>query len=122
MNYPNAVLASSTIKNFSMNPQPVRARIRFQTDFSADPALVRETTINTTEQIDGIIQGTTTVVIRSIWDDDQGHMLSGVLYEARYKLEGVKRRTTLRSEVLEQIIGAFKREGIPMAALPVRQV
>ena len=94
----------------------------FTRQFFSDVVLVRETTINTIEQIDGIIKGTTTVVVRSIWDDDQGHMLSGVLYEARYKLEDVKRRTTLRSEVLEQIIGAFKREGIPMTALPVRQV
>lgn len=122
VNYPNAVLASSTIKNFSMNPEKVRARIRFQTDFSADPALVKSTTIDTIEQIDGIVKGTTTVVIRSIWDDDQGHMLSGVLFEARYRLEDVKRRTTLRSEVLEQLIGAFKKAGIPMAALPIRQV
>jgi len=96
VNYPNAVLASSTIKNFSIDPQPVRARIRFQTDYSADPALVKAKTIEAIEKVDGIIDGTTSVVIRSIWDDDQGHMLSGVLYEARYRLVDVKTRTTLR--------------------------
>lgn len=122
VNYPNAVLAASTIKNFSVDPQPVRARIRFQTDYSADPKLVKETVIGVIEQIDGIIDGTTTVVIRSLWDDDQGHMLSGVLYEARYRLEDVKRRTVLRSEVLEQLIYAFNEKGIPMASLPVKQV
>ncbi len=40
VNYPNAALAASTIKDFSMDPQPVRARIRFQTGFSVSPALV----------------------------------------------------------------------------------
>ena len=122
VNYPNASLASSTIKNFSIDPKPVRARVRFQTDYSADPALVKSTTINTIEAIDGIIDGTTTVVIRSIWDDDQGHLLSGVLYEARYRLEDVKTRTTLRSTVLENLITAFKENEINMASLPVKQV
>jgi len=122
VNYPNAVLASSTIKNFSMDPQPMRVRVRFQTDFSANTQQVKDVTINTIDQIDGIIKGTTTVVIRSIWDDDQGHMLSGVLYEARYKLVDVKSRTTTRSVVLEALINAFQAEGIPMASLPIRQV
>ena len=122
VNYPNAVLASSTIKNFSIDPQPVRARIRFQTDYSADPVLVKAKTIEAIEKIDGIIDGTTTVVIRSIWDDDQGHMLSGVLYEARYRLVDVKTRTTLRSTVLESLIQAFRENDIPMASLPVRKV
>ena len=83
---------------------------------------VKAVTINAIDQVDGIIKGTTTVVIRSIWDDDQGHMLSGVLYEARYQLENVKSRTTTRSEVLEKLINAFQAEGIPMASMPIRQV
>ncbi len=122
VNYPNAVLAASTIKNFSMDPQPVRARIRFQTDYSANPALVKEKTIEAIEKVDGIIDGTTTVVIRSIWDDDQGHLLSGVLYEARYRLVDVKTRTVLRSTVLESLIEVFQENEISMAALPVKQV
>lgn len=122
VNYPNAVLAASTIKNFSMDPQPVRARIRFQTDYSANPALVKEKTIDAIEKVEGIIDGTTTVVIRSIWDDDQGHLLSGVLYEARYRLVDVKTRTVLRSTVLESLIDVFQQNGISMAALPVKQV
>ncbi|WP_170132100.1 mechanosensitive ion channel family protein [Arenicella xantha] len=122
VNYPNAVLAGSTIKNFSMDPQPVRARIRFQTEFSANPALVKEKTIEAIERVEGIINGTTTVVIRSIWDDEQGHLLSGVLYEARYRLEDVKTRTVLRSTVLEALIEVFQENDIAMAALPIRQV
>jgi len=122
VNYPNAVLAASTIKNFSIDPQPVRARIRFQTDYSADPVLVKAKTIEAIEKVEGIIDGTTSVVIRSIWDDDQGHMLSGVLYEARYKLVDVTTRTTLRSTVLESLIQEFRENDIPMASLPVKKV
>ncbi|MFQ3243851.1 MAG: small-conductance mechanosensitive channel [Arenicella sp.] len=122
VNYPNAVLAASTIKNFSIDRQPVRARVRFQTDYSADPVQVKEKAIAAIEQIDGIIDGTTTVVIRSIWDDDQGHMLSGVLYEARYRLVDVTTRTTLRSTVLESLIREFHENDIPMAAMPIRRV
>jgi len=122
VNYPNAVLAASTIKNFSIDPQPVRARIRFQTDYSADPELVKTKTIEAIEKVEGIINGTTSVVIRSIWDDDQGHMLSGVLYEARYRLLDVKTRTTLRSTVLESLIREFHDNNIPMASLPIKKV
>ena len=122
VNYPNAVLAASTIKNFSIDPQPVRARIRFQTDYSADPTLVKAKTIDAIEQVDGIIGGTVTVAIRSIWDDDQGHMLSGVLYEARYRLHDVKTRTTLRSMVLEKLIREFRENDFPMASMPIKSV
>lgn len=122
VNYPNAVLAGTTIKNFSIDPKPVRARVRFQTDFSADPELVMATTIKAVEKIDGIIDGTTTVVIRSLWDDDQGHLLSGVLYEARYRLVDVKTRTTLRSEVLKSLISEFRINDISMASFPIKQV
>ena len=122
VNYPNSVLSASTIKNFSFEPNPVRARVRFQTDYSADTEIVKAITIQCIEQIEGIINGTVTVVIRSIWDDTQGHMLSGVLYEARYKLEDVKKRTPLRSDVLEALINAFKKNNIPMSSFPFKQV
>ena len=122
VNYPNSVFSSSTIKNFSIDPQPVRARIRFQTDYNADPELVKRVTLQTVENVDGIIDGTTTVVIRSIWDDEQGHLLSGVLYEARYRLVDVKTRTTLRSVILGNLIKEFQKNNINMAALPIKQV
>jgi len=120
VNYPNAALAASTIKNFSMDPQPVRARVRFQTDYSADPEQVKKITIAAIEKVSGIIDGTTTVVIRSLWDDDQGHLLSGVLYEARYRLADVKTRTVLRSEVLSNLIRDFQKHDVPMAAFPIK--
>ena len=122
VNYPNAVLAGSTIKNFSMDPQPVRVRVRFQLDYTADPKQVKELTINTINTIDGVIKDTVTVVIRSLWDDNQGHLLSGVLYEARYKLDDVKARTTVRSNVLEALISEFQANNIQMSAMPIKQV
>jgi small-conductance mechanosensitive channel len=122
VNYPNSALVKSTIKNFSFDPQPVRARVRFQTDYSADIDLVKQTTIDAVNRIDGIIENTVTVVIRSMWDDEQGHLLSGILFEARYKLLDVKTRTPLRSEVLESILKNFQKANIPMAATPVKMV
>ena len=119
VNYPNSMLSSGIIKNFSINVTPVRARIRFQVDYSANPDKVRELVLAAIKQVDGILDEKTTIVIRSMWDDDQGHQLAGVLYEARYLLEDVTQRTTIRSLVLEEIIKSFNQHKIPMAAQPV---
>lgn len=122
VNYPNSVLANSTIKNFSFDPHPVRARVRFQTDYHADIDTVKQTTIDSINRVEGIINDTVTVVIRSMWDDDQGNMNAGILFEARYRLEDVKTRTPKRSEVLENILRDFQAANIPMAAAPIRLV
>ncbi len=122
VNYPNSMLSSGIIKNFSINVAPVRARIRFQVDYSADPDKVRELVLAAIQKVDGILEEKTTIVIRSMWDDDQGHQLAGVLYEARYLLENVTQRTTIRSAVLEHIIRSFNEHKIPMAAQPVAMI
>lgn len=119
VNYPNSLLSSGIIKNFSINATPIRARIRFQVDYSAKPEEVRECVFAAINSVEGIIQEHTTIVIRSMWDDDFGHQLSGVLYEARYILEDVTKRTTIRSMVLENIISRFQEKQIPMASQPV---
>ena len=122
VNYPNSMLSSGIIKNFSINVAPVRARIRFQVDYSADPDKVRELVLAAIQKVDGILEEKTTIVIRSMWDDDQGHQLAGVLYAARYLLENVTQRTTIRSAVLEHIIRSFNEHKIPMAAQPVAMI
>ena len=122
VNYPNSLLSSGIIKNFSIDPKPVRARVRFQVDYSANPDEVRRLVFAAIAKADGIIPDTTTIVIRSMWDDDQGHQLSGVLYEARYILQDVKQRTTIRSQVLENIILSFQEQKVPMAAQPIHVV
>lgn len=119
VNYPNSLLSSGIIKNFSINPAPVRARVRFQVDYSANPEQVREIVIAAVSEVDGIYHQQTTVVIRSMWDDELGHQLSGVLFEARYFLEDVKQRSSIRSEVLEHIITGFNQHRIPMASQPL---
>jgi len=119
VNYPNSLLSGNIIKNFSFDPKPVRVRIRLQVDYAAKPEQVKQTVVDAINQVDGIIKETTTIVIRSMWDDDGGHQLSGVLYEARYQLEDVTKRTPIRSEVLENIIVAFQEKGIPMASQPI---
>jgi len=119
VNYPNSLLSSGIIKNFSINPAPVRARVRFQVDYSANPDQVREIVQKAVARVDGIYHDQTTVVIRSMWDDELGHQLSGVLYEARYFLEDVKQRSAIRSEVLEYIITGFNEEHVPMASQPL---
>lgn len=119
VNYPNSLLSGNIIKNFSFDPKPVRVRIRFQVDYSAKPEEVKRAVTEAINKVDGIIKDTTTIVIRSMWDDAGGHQLSGVLYEARYRLEDVTQRTTIRSIVLENIIVAFQEQGIPMASQPV---
>ncbi|MGH1426902.1 MAG: mechanosensitive ion channel family protein [Arenicella sp.] len=122
VNYPNSLLSSGIIKNFSIDPKPVRARVRFQVDYSANPDEIRRLVFAAITKTDGIIPDTATIVIRSMWDDDQGHQLSGVLYEARYILQDVKQRTTIRSQVLENIILSFQAQKIPMASHPVNIV
>ncbi len=119
VNYPNSLLSSGIIKNFSINPSPVRARIRFQVDYSANPDQVREIVQDAVLKVDGIFHEQTTVVIRSMWDEDLGHQLSGVLYEARYFLEDVKQRSAIRSQVLEHIITGFNQHRVPMASQPL---
>lgn len=119
VNYPNSLLSGNIIKNFSFDPKPVRVRIRFQVGYSAKPEQVKSTVVDAINKVDGIIKETTTIVIRSMWDDEGGHQLSGVLYEARYQLQDVTKRTPIRSEVLENIITAFQDKGIPMATQPI---
>ncbi|MGH1541485.1 MAG: mechanosensitive ion channel family protein [Arenicella sp.] len=119
VNYPNSLLSSNIIKNFSFDPQPVRVRIRFQVDYSADPNQVKSAVFAAIDRVEGVIKDTSSIVIRSMWDDDQGHQLSGVLYEARYQLEDVTKRTVIRSQVLENIIVDFQQQKIPMASQPI---
>ncbi len=119
VNHPNSLLSSNIIKNFSFDPQPVRVRIRFQVDYSADPNQVKSAVFAAIDRVEGVIKDTSSIVIRSMWDDDQGHQLSGVLYEARYQLEDVTKRTVIRSQVLENIIVDFQQQKIPMASQPI---
>ena len=84
VNYPNAVLANSVITNFSYEDEPVRVRVRFQVNFNADLDHACEVAKRAIEGTEQVLPDTTDIVVRSIWDDTHGHMLSGVLLEGRY--------------------------------------
>ena len=116
VNYPNALLASSVITNFSFENQPLRVRLRFQVGYDADLAKVREITRETLSQVDGIREDTVDVVVRSLWDDSRGHMSAGVLVEARYRIDDVRKRTKLRSAALERLLVALREAKIPLSA------
>jgi small-conductance mechanosensitive channel len=116
VNYPNSVLANSVITNFSFEPKPVRVRIRFQLDYSADLELAEDLTIAAIETCDGVIAGSAQVVIRSLWDDRGGHQLAGVLLEARYRIEDVRKRTVIRSQVLARVLKELRGHQVPLAA------
>ena len=59
VNYPNSLLSSGIIKNFSINSKPVRARVRFQVDYSSDPDRVRSIVMEATSKVPGILQDQT---------------------------------------------------------------
>ncbi|NQT38490.1 MAG: mechanosensitive ion channel family protein [Planctomycetes bacterium] len=120
VNYPNSMLSNSVISNFSFEETPVRVRVRFQVDYDADIELTRKVTLEAIYSVAGVIPDSATVVVRSLWDDSQGHLMAGVLMEGRYRIENVRKRTPIRSEVLETLLGLMQRNGIPMASHPVR--
>ncbi|NQU20144.1 MAG: mechanosensitive ion channel [Candidatus Nealsonbacteria bacterium] len=122
VNYPNSLLSNSVITNFSFEEKPVRVRIRFQVGYDADIDLTRKVAVEAIYSVEAVIPDSASIVVRSLWDDVQGHLMAGVLVEGRYRIEEVRRRTVVRSEVLEKLLKALQQNGIPMAAQPVQIV
>jgi len=116
VNYPNAILATSVITNFSHERDPIRVRVRFQVDYEADLDLVRELAMAAIEESEGVIPETAEIVTRSIWDDSRGHMVAGILVEGRYRISDVAERTRIRSRVLENLLKRLRGAGVPLPA------
>lgn len=116
VNYPNSVLANSVITNFSFEPEPVRVRVRFQLDYTADLDLAEKLIIEAVESCADVIAGSAQMVVRSLWDDRGGHQLAGVLLEARYRIEDVRNRTKIRSKVLKKVLHKLRENQVPLAA------
>ena len=138
INYPNSLLAQSTIVNFSDKNdehKPVRVRIRFSVDWTSDvdaAIKISEEAIysglNTAKEknysitsFPGIsekdLDNTENkykpyVLIRSLWDDSLGTVAPGILLEGRYYLNDVRHRTKVRSIVLDRIITALRKNNI----------
>jgi len=120
VNYPNSVLANSVITNFSYQDEPVRVRVRFQVNYNADieeAGSVARRAIQATERV---LPDSAEIVVRSLWDDNGGHMGSGILMEGRYHIEDVRNRTKIRSEVLKSIKRDLAAAGISLASPRVR--
>jgi small-conductance mechanosensitive channel len=119
INYPNAVLSNSVITNFSYQKSPVRVRIRFQVDYDADINKTKEITTKAIAACHGVLPGTAQTIIRSL-DDSQGNMLVGILVEGRYRIENVRKRTTIRSEVLQNVLEELRTHKVPVATPKIR--
>ena len=120
VNYPNSVLCNSVITNFSFEENPVRVRIRFQVGYDADIGLTRKVALEAINSVPDVIPETATIVLRSLWDDSRGHLMAGVLVEGRYRIEDVRNRTAIRSQVLQKLLEGLQKSGVPMAAQPVQ--
>ena len=122
VNYPNSVFSNSVIRNFSFEDAAVRVRLRFQVSYEADIDQVRQITLEVVNSVPEIIPNTAQLVTRSLWDDNRGHLLSGVLLEVRYRIPDVRARTGIRSIVLEKLLVALKAKGIPLATQQIQYI
>ncbi len=122
VNYPNSVFSNSVIRNFSFEDTAVRVRLRFQVSYEADIDQVRQVTLEVVNSVPEIIPDTAQLVTRSLWDDNRGHLLSGVLLEVRYRIPDVRARTGIRSVVLEKLLVAFKANNIPLATQQIQYI
>lgn len=122
VNYPNSVFSNSVIRNFSFEDTSVRVRLRFQVAYDADIDLTRQVTLDVVNSVPEIIPDTAQLVTRSLWDDNRGHLLSGILLEVRYRIPDVRARTTIRSVVLEKLLIAFRENNIPLAMQQIKYI
>ncbi len=120
VSYPNSVLAMSVITNFSHEDGPIRVRVRFQVDYDADLGRASEVAATAIAATEGVLEGTAQIVVRSLWDDDRGHIAAGVLLEGRYRIADVRERTRIRSRVLTAVFSALREAAIPLPAPRVR--
>ena len=120
VNYPNSVLANSVITNFSYQDEPVRVRVRFQVNYNANLEEASSVARRAIEATERVLPDSAEIVVRSLWDDNGGHMGSGILMEGRYHIEDVRNRTRIRSEVLKSINRDLAAAGISLASPRVR--
>ena len=120
VNYPNNVLANSVITNFSFQDEPVRVRVRFQVNYNCDLDHASKVACAAIQASDRVLPDTAEIVVRSLWDDTAGHMGSGILLEGRYRIEDVRNRSKIRSEVLKNIARELASENISLASPRVR--
>ncbi|MGC6426911.1 MAG: mechanosensitive ion channel family protein [Akkermansiaceae bacterium] len=120
VNYPNSLLANSVITNFSHEEGPIRVRVRFQVNYNVDLDHACEVARKAIQDSENILPESAEVIVRSLWDEGGGHMLSGILLEGRYRISDVRHRSKIRSVVLKNITKACQGENIALASPRVR--
>jgi hypothetical protein len=115
-----ALKAALRTTNLDDEEMVVGGRVRFQVNYNCDLEQASEVARRAIQATDRVLPGTAEIVVRSLWDDKGGHMGSGILMEGRYRIENVRNRTKIRSEVLTNISKQLKAEGIPLASPRVR--
>jgi len=89
-------------------------------DYGADLERVKEIGEKAIARTENVIENTAQVVFRSLWDDEQGHMLAGVLVEGRYRIRDVRDRTRIRSAVLVNVLEDLRAASVPLPAPRIR--
>ena len=120
VNYPNNLLANSVITNFSHEDGSIRVRVRFQLNYNVDLEQACEVAKQAIQESSGVLPDTSDVIVRSLWDEDGGHALSGILLEGRYRIQDVRHRSRIRSGVLKNITKACQTAGIALASPRIR--
>ena len=120
VNYPNSLLANSVITNFSYEEGSIRVRVRFQVNYNVDLDRACEVARQAIQESPDILPDSAEVIVRSLWDETGGHVLSGILLEGRYRINDVRQRSKIRSVVLKNITKACQRNEIALASPRVR--
>lgn len=120
VNYPNSLLANSVITNFSYEEGSIRVRVRFQVNYNVDLDHACEVARDAIQGSPNILPESAEVIVRSLWDEGGGHMLSGILLEGRYRINDVRMRSKIRSVVLKNITKACQQNDIALASPRVR--
>lgn len=120
MEFGNSLLANSVITNFSHEDGPIRVRVRFQINYNENLDKACAVAKAAIQESEGVLPESADVIVRSLWDEGGGHMLSGILLEGRYRINDVRDRSRIRSGVLKNITKACQAEGVALASPRVR--
>ena len=99
---------------------PIRVRVRFQLNYNVDLEQGCEVAKKAIQACKGVLPDSADVIVRSLWDEEGGHMLSGILLEGRYRIQDVRDRSRIRSGVLKSITKACQEADIALASPRVR--
>lgn len=116
VSYPNAYLSESVINNFTPSDAPVRFRVRVLVELDTDLDAALATLLEIAAADDTVLADPApSSVVRSVFNEEGGHMHLGALLELRCFVNQIRVRTRLRSKLLIDIQKAFGERGIRFA-------